>query len=375
MKTLILSCNTGEGHNSCAKAIKEYYDSKGCACDIKDGLEFISPSISNFISRGHSFIYCHIPWLFKWGYGHFEKHPSYFADGSAIYRFFARGTERMYQYICSEGYDAVICVHVFTALMITDVLKKHPMDLKTCFVATDYTCSPSTKDSKLDYYFIPDEKLRFDFICDNIPEEKMISSGIPIRQMFYVDVDKPEAKARIGIPSHHKHLLIMCGSMGCGPIKKILRKLSGSLPRDWELTVICGRNEKLYKKLKIKYAHYEKIHVKGFVKDMGTMMDSADLYLTKPGGISVSEASIKNVPMVFIDAVAGCEKYNGQFFADFNCAQTCASVSDIAKTCISIMQKEEKCIAMGHELQKLKKGNSARVIYETMDKYETCRYE
>ena len=28
MKTLILSCSTGEGHNSCAKAIKEYYDSK-----------------------------------------------------------------------------------------------------------------------------------------------------------------------------------------------------------------------------------------------------------------------------------------------------------------------------------------------------------
>ena len=97
--------------------------------------------------------------------------------------------------------------------------------------------------------------------------------------------------------------------------------------------------------------------------------------MTKPGGISVSEASIKNVPMLFIYAVAGCEKYNGQFIADFNCAQTCASVRDIAKTCISIMQKEEKCIAMGHELQKLKKGNSARVIYETMDKYETCRYE
>ena len=53
MKTLILSCNTGEGHNSCAKAIKEYYDTVGDECVIKDGLEFISPKVSIMGSHLH----------------------------------------------------------------------------------------------------------------------------------------------------------------------------------------------------------------------------------------------------------------------------------------------------------------------------------
>ena len=36
MKILILSCNTGEGHNSAAKAIREYFLSNNDECDIKD---------------------------------------------------------------------------------------------------------------------------------------------------------------------------------------------------------------------------------------------------------------------------------------------------------------------------------------------------
>lgn len=34
MRTLILSCNTGEGHNACAKAIKVVYDKNGDYCII-----------------------------------------------------------------------------------------------------------------------------------------------------------------------------------------------------------------------------------------------------------------------------------------------------------------------------------------------------
>ena len=47
MKTLILTCNTGEGHNSCATAIKEYFESNREECYIKDGLGFISLKVSH----------------------------------------------------------------------------------------------------------------------------------------------------------------------------------------------------------------------------------------------------------------------------------------------------------------------------------------
>ena len=375
MKSLILSCNTGEGHNSCAKAIKEYYDSIGEVCEIKDALEFISPKVSTIISRGHSYIYRHLPWLFKWGYGYAEKHPAVFYYNSGIYKFMTQGTERMYEYIQHGKYDTVICTHALTALMLTDMLKKHPIKIATCFVATDYTCSPSTKDSDLDYYFIPDNEFAPDFECKNITQEKLISSGIPVRQMFYVTCATEEAKESVDVSPDHKHLLLMCGSMGCGPMKKLLHKLSEHLPEDWELSVICGNNKKLADRLEKKYRENKRIHIRGFVKDMGTMMDSADLYLTKPGGISVSEAAVKNLPMVFIDAVAGCEEYNRLHFIRKGGARTGNTINELNDICLSLMQSDERRSIMKEKLAGLEKRNSAKIICETMKKHREKMYD
>ena len=43
------------------------------------------------------------------------------------------------------------------------------------------------------------------------------------------------------------------------------------------------------------------------------MMDSADLFLTKPGGISTTEAMVKGLPMVLVNVVGGCETPNLEF--------------------------------------------------------------
>lgn len=64
MKLLVLSCNTGEGHNSAAKAISETLLSKGHECDICDALAFASPRISRAIAHIHMFTYCKMPHVF-----------------------------------------------------------------------------------------------------------------------------------------------------------------------------------------------------------------------------------------------------------------------------------------------------------------------
>ncbi len=55
MRTLILSCNTGGGHNSCARAIQEVYGFGGASCDVLDALSLISPKLSRFVAWGHIF--------------------------------------------------------------------------------------------------------------------------------------------------------------------------------------------------------------------------------------------------------------------------------------------------------------------------------
>ena len=41
-KALILSCSTGQGHNSCARAVKEYFDRKQVDCTVVDAFRFVS---------------------------------------------------------------------------------------------------------------------------------------------------------------------------------------------------------------------------------------------------------------------------------------------------------------------------------------------
>ena len=181
--------------------------------------------------------------------------------------------------------------------MVGEVVKTHLPNLKTCFIATDYTCSPSVKDSSLDRYFIPASSLSGDFLGGGVTSERLRACGIPVRQMFRSSVRKEDAKRAFGIPADHKHLVMMCGSMGCGPIMSIARRIGHDLPDDQDLTIVCGTNKQLYRRLQRRFYDAKNVHVRSYVKDMALLMDSADLYLTKPGGISVTEAASMRLPM------------------------------------------------------------------------------
>lgn len=362
MRVLILSCNTGEGHNSCAKALKEVFDGHGEDCVIADGLNFISEKASKIISGGHVFLYKHLPGLFAWGYSFAERHTSLFKESSFLYNFFASGSDGMYEYITQNGYEAVISTHPFTALMLTEMQRRYRLNIKTAFVATDYTCSPCVKDSDLDAYFIPSAKLAGDFECATVTKEKIIASGIPLRQMFYTHTEKEEAKRQLEIPTERKHIVIMCGSMGCGPMDKLVNGLTRGEGVDYDLTVVCGSNKKLKSQLDKKYGERSNLHIRGYVKDMSLMLDSADLYLTKPGGISTTEAALKNVPMLFIDTVAGCEDYNGRFYCELGAAEIGSRAEELirlAKVLITTEAKEER---MKDVLSKQDKCNSSERV-------------
>lgn len=366
MRALILSCNTGEGHNSCAKAIKEVYDAKGDDCVIADTLNFISEKTSRFISWGHVFVYRNLPWLFNWGYGFTEKHPSYFKEKSGLYNFFAKGSDELYKFIVRGTYDTVICVHPFASLMLTEAQKRYHLPLKTAFVATDYTCSPSVQESNLNYYFIPNEALTSEFECVNIPRDKIVACGIPIRQMFYKSIAKNEAKCRLGVALEHRHMVMMCGSMGCGPIEKLAGILTEKLKEGFDLTVVCGTNDKLKAQLERKYGNRKNLHILGYVKDMSALLDSADLYLTKAGGISVTEAATKKVPMIFIHAVAGCEDYNSAFFTQLGCAKKGSDVKELLRICNSLILDEGGYKAMVAAFEHHSTKNTSEFIFNTL---------
>lgn len=226
MRVLILSCNTGGGHNACAGAVQEAFAQRGDQCDIADALHFVSDRLSRFMAWGHTIMYRHVPGLFRVGYGFAERYPQILEDDAVVYKLLTGGTEQLCAHIRRGGYDTVICTHVFSGLLVAQMLKEHPMPLKTAFVGTDYTCSPGTAKSGLDYYFVPAAALAGEFEAQGVPGRKIIASGIPVRKEFYDRQDPAEAKRKLGVDPDHTHLLMMCGSMGCGPLEKLTELLS-----------------------------------------------------------------------------------------------------------------------------------------------------
>ena len=363
MRTLILSCNTGEGHNSCAKAIQETYAAHDETCDIVDALQFISKRASQFISDWHSRIYRHAPKLYKAGYHTAEERTSVFREGTTVYRYLTSGSEKLYHFILDGGYDNIICTHVFPALALTAMLKHHPMPLVTSFVSTDYTCSPSVENSELDYYFIPDISLTEEFVQCGVPREKLIDSGMPVKQAFYQDTDKAAAKAELGLPADHQHLLVMCGSIGCGPIKELTEDLLIRLTSEQELTIVCGANEELFAKLERHFAHDPRIHIHGMVDYVPLLIHSADLFLTKPGGLSTSEAAACGVPMLLMDTVAGCEGHNLNFFLRQGIAVTAGTPKHLADLAAALLADPEQLQEMSRAARHRKGDTPSETIY------------
>ena len=366
MRTLILSCNTGEGHNSCAKAIQEAYLAQGEDCEIVEALQFISRHASRFIADWHSRIYRHAPKLYGAGYRNVENRTSLFREGTTIYRYLTSGSERLYRFICAGDYDAVICTHVFPALAVTAMLERHPMPLLTGFVATDYTCSPSVEDSALDYYFIPDETLKDEFAACGVPREKLVASGLPVKPAFYHAVDKSAAKAELGIPADHQHILMMCGSIGCGPIRELTEELAIRLTPEQELTVVCGANEELCGKLQKHFAGNRQLHIHGMVHNVPQLMHSADVFLTKPGGLSTTEAAACGLPMVLMDTVAGCEGHNLDFFLGRGGAVTAKTPKLLADTAMALLADPERLRQMSTAIRRPDDETPARRICRLM---------
>ena len=149
-------------------------------------------------------------------------------------------------------------------------------------------------------------------------------------------------------------------------MKQLTETLSQRLEPDWEISVVCGTNHKLRRELEQKYESYPNIHIHGFVKDMSALMDSADLYLTKPGGLSTSEALAKALPMVLINAVAGCETYNLRHFTAMGGAVTASSVEELTGLCVELMKDSKRRLEMELALLSHRYTDSAQCIFQVM---------
>ena len=178
MRVLILSCNTGGGHNAVAAALAESFRRLGVSSDTADGLGFISKKASRFVSKWHTRFYRRYPKLYKAGYMSAESDAESNDRDNMVYRYMARGARRLNRAIQDGGYDAVVCVHVIPAMMMTELRRQCEGGPVFCFVATDYTCSPTVGGCTPDICVIPHEELAEEFVSCGIKRETLLADMV-----------------------------------------------------------------------------------------------------------------------------------------------------------------------------------------------------
>ena len=313
MKVLILSCNTGGGHNAAAQAIAEAIREHGDCAEVLDYLCLAGNGVSKLVGDGYVEVVKKAPAVFGMAYKlgmavskMMKKSPVYYAN--------ARMARYLEEYLQKNPVDAIVMPHLYPAETITYMRRNGVVLPFTVVVMTDYTCIPFWEETDCDYYITPHKKLHPEIVKRGIPEYKLKAFGIPVSGKCRKYIPKEQARSMLGLEQKKKYFLLAAGSMGTKAIVHILELLLAMRSKNENLVVICGSNQKLKKKLQKKYKNRKEVMVVGYTKKMPIYLKACDVIFTEPGGLTSTEAAVSGIPIVHIRPIPGCETENRRFF-------------------------------------------------------------
>ena len=347
MKILILSASIGSGHTKAAEAIGKVLNHD---CEI---IDFTAKEISklNWITKK---IYLSalkfIPDLYDRIYKFMGARQvgtlTRFLTSTLMYFPFVRLLKKFQP-------DVVICTHPFPEAAASLWKFLHAKSAKKFLLAavlTDYSLHEIWIYSEVDIYFVATEKMKAELAALSVPNQEIHATGIPIGLEFGAKKNSPHEKFTI---------LIMGGGLGLGSIEETLEDLENISAR-LKIIVVTGQNEKLFSRLKnFRSKHETKFF--GNVDNISDLMSAADLLITKPGALTMTEAFAVGLPMILHAPIPGPEAKNADY-AIKNFAAFSAGDKKISAVVESFLQVPELLAEMKLSAKKIAKSDAALAI-------------
>lgn len=365
MKILILSCSTGGGHNAAAKAVKEQLEYEGHEAVMLDPFSLAGEKTAKRVGNAYIRVAGRLPRFFGFIYklggsisSSRRKSPVYYANTLMV--------RRLKAYLDENHFDAVVMSHLFPAEMMTCMKRRHMRIPPTVLISTDYTCIPFFEETECDHYILPHEDLLSENTEKGLPSEKLHSFGIPVSRSFFAENDRQASKARLHLPPDKPVYLVMSGSMGFGKMHLFVFELTRKLSHDEQLIIICGNNKKTQRILKYTYYRNKNVHITGFTDHVSEYMDASDVIFTKPGGLTSTEALVKNIPVVYTAAIPGCETKNREFFVSRGLALASEHVHTQVSQGITLVENTDIRNAMINTQKRFAKPQAAADIVKLL---------
>lgn len=386
-KVLIMSASTGGGHNRAARAIKEELtrktiDDMPIECEIIDSLKLVNNTMDKIISRGYEKSAIYTPKAYGSVYRLSETSlisKNEFKD-NLVTSFMAKKFSKL---LNATKPDLIIGTHPFPMIALSTLKKHTNIDINhdhlndpfhkiykkvyvppMISVLTDYTTHSTWIQNELDYYIVGHEYVKELLVYEGVRPSKVKAFGIPVEKSFLSHRDKRTVLTELGLSPDKLTVLLMGGSFGAGNIKETLSELL-DIDRDLQILVITGRNESLREKLEKKLSTHDynkKICVLGFTNNMNDILASVDVLVTKPGGLTTTEALLKDLPMIVPYYIPGQEEENLDFLC--NCGAALRTTKKYSLTVLLkvLIDDPSRLEMLKKNIKSIRKFNSAQNI-------------
>jgi len=362
MRVLIATVTAGGGHLAAAAALDEAWRAlrPGDLVDRLDLGKFFSPLHRKIVSDGYIRLVNHAPELWGMMFAKTDKPKAARTLNRVRAIFPSNSRVRFGRYVRQSKPDVVLCTHYFPLETLNHLRQKQggprPMAVS---VVTDFEAHALWMDACVDLYCVAAEETKARLVARGAPSENVVVTGIPISARFSGKQDPKAVRKSLGLRDDLPVLLVPSGGFGMGPVGEILAQLD-KVERPFQSVVVTGRNQELRREL----AAQDRKHptrVLGFATNMHELMAVADLIITKPGGLTSSEALAMGKPLFILNPIPGQEAANSDFLLEHGAAAKVNRVEDLPYR-IAQLLGTRKLTEMGRAARALGKPEAARDV-------------
>lgn len=317
MKIIIFYASYGGGHLNAAKSIENYLQTNYPNFEIEliDCMKYVNIGIEKITTTAYKEITKKMPWA--WGKLYADSQKGILAHiSSRTNKLFAI---KLLKLLREKKPDIIISTHFFGSQMCSYLKRKGKITSKLATILTDF--APHGQwligSDNIDYYFVAHHGMKNYLISQNISEEKVFVTGIPISNRFLLNFNKQEILDNFNLPENKKNILFFGGGeFGLGKTRTV--EIFESLIKNstnYSIIAVAGKNEKMkqqFQNIVEKYQKQENIRVLGFTNQVPELMHISEFVVTKPGGLTTSESLACNLPMVIINPLPGQEEENAK---------------------------------------------------------------
>jgi processive 1,2-diacylglycerol beta-glucosyltransferase len=333
---LILSSAIGSGHMRASAAVVRGVEllEPQRTCSIVDFPHEVSPGIEHLLRSA----YLEALKLWPAAYGKIYRSSGGAQPGPYRHYVERAGLKTLERLSSSTGARALVAPHFYGAGVLGNYKEQNPRAF-AAVVLTDYVPHPIGVPPNLDLYVVADETAAEVVGELGVPDEKIHPTGIPIDPAFEELAD-PSGVRRNLLKLEDDDLpvvLVMGGGLGGGDLEKavsLLFEASAAM----HLVVLCGSNDRSRERL-------ERIAAKegysatflAFTDRVRDLMAGATVLVTKPGGMSCTEALASGLPQVLYHPIPGQEEDNAAAMARYGAGVVASRTDEILGETLRIL--------------------------------------